>query len=197
MKTQERIGSCRRGNTRRHGCTDSHVAQTPEGESVSHGFPSIQTAIFELPVMAWNPGEPHGDASRGSSGPGRVFVGKLFGAFLRTGTGDAPVRRGNVTLRGRNRFATGRVVGGSGGVATRRSGLSVSGVGWRGDTPLRFREARRCRVTSFGRRARGGESGFLREDGVRVVARRIGLRTTSRGAGRPRGHSGYVGGTNL
>ena len=104
--------------------------------------------------MAWNAGEPHGDAIRGNSGPGRVFVGKLFGAFLRTGTGDALRRRGNVTLRGRNRFGTGSVCGGSDGVATRFSGLSVSGVGWRGDTLLRSREARRYRVTSFGRRAR-------------------------------------------
>jgi hypothetical protein len=105
--------------------------------------------------MACNPGEPHGDASRGNSGPGRVPVGKLFGAFLRTGTGDAPMRRGNVTLRGRNRFGTGSVFGGSDGVATRFSGLSVSGVGWRGDTLLRSRAARRYCVTSFGRRTNG------------------------------------------
>jgi hypothetical protein len=111
--------------------------------------------------MACNPGEPHGDAIRGNSGPGRVPVGRLFGVFLRDGTGDAPGRRGNATLRGRNRFGTGSVLGGSDGVATRFSGLPVSGVGWCGDMPFRSREARRCRVTSFGRRARTVESGFL------------------------------------
>ena len=54
MKNQERIGSCRRGNTGRYGCTDSHVAQTPEDESDLYVTPPMWTATFELPSMVWH-----------------------------------------------------------------------------------------------------------------------------------------------